>query len=147
MHDIRSIRDNGDAFDAGLARRGLPPMAETVLARDAEWRRVTTELQQAQQRRNEASKQIGFAKKAGEPAEVLIQEVGALKDRMATLEEEDRRLADEVEELLAGLPNLPADDVPSGSDESANVLVRTIGEPKDRNFPAKDHVAIGEGLG
>ena len=147
MHDIRSIRDNGDAFDAGLARRGLPPMAETVLARDAEWRRVTTELQQAQQRRNEASKQIGFAKKAGEPAEVLIQEVGALKDRMATLEEEDRLLADEVEELLAGLPNLPADDVPSGSDESANVLVRTIGEPKDRNFPAKDHVAIGEGLG
>lgn len=147
MHDIRSIREDGAAFDAGLAKRGLAPMAETVLARDADWRQVTTELQHAQQRRNEASKQIGIAKRNGESADALMAEVSELKARMARLEEDERRLAAEVEELLAGIPNLPADGVPVGADEDANVEARRVGTPRDRNFAARDHVAIGEGFG
>lgn len=146
MHDIRRIREDGAAFDAGLAKRGLAPMAEAVLARDAEWRRVTTELQHAQQRRNEASKQIGIAKRSGDPAEALMAEVSELKDRMSRLEDDERRLATEVEELLAGVPNLPGAEVPVGADEDANVEARRVGTPRDRNFQARDHVAIGEGL-
>ncbi len=147
MHDIRRIREDGAAFDAGLAKRGIAPVAATVLARDAEWRRVTTELQQAQQRRNEASKLIGQAKRSGDTADALMAEVADLKDRMARLEDDERRLAAEVEELLAGVPNLPADGVPVGADEAANVELRRVGVPKPRNFVARDHVAIGEGLG
>jgi len=147
MHDIRSIRDAAAAFDRGLARRGVAPSSEAILAKDAAWRSVTTELQSAQQRRNEASKQIGIAKRNGEDAAALMSEVAAIKDRMAELEEAERALAAEVEEMLASLPNLPADDVPDGADESANVLVRAVGTPRSHNFPAKDHVAIGEALG
>jgi seryl-tRNA synthetase len=147
MHDIRSIRDDAAAFDKGLARRGVAPSSEAILAKDAEWRSVTTELQVAQQRRNEASKQIGLAKRNGEDAGALMTEVAELKDRMAQLEEAERTLAVEVETLLATLPNIPADDVPDGKDESANALVRTVGAPRSFNFPARDHVALGEGLG
>jgi len=147
MHDIRRIREDGAAFDAALAKRGLAPVADTILARDADWRRVTTELQHAQQRRNEASKQIGLAKRNGESADALMAEVSELKDRMARLEEDERRLAAEVEELLSGIPNLPGADVPVGADEDANVEIRMVGTPRERNFAARDHVAIGEGLG
>ncbi|SDF16553.1 MULTISPECIES: serine--tRNA ligase [Thalassobaculum] len=147
MHDIRSIRDDAAAFDRGLARRGVAPSSEAILAKDAEWRSVTTELQTAQQRRNEASKQIGIAKRNGEDAGALMAEVAELKDRMAQLEEAERTLAAEVETLLATVPNIPADDVPDGPDESANLLVRTVGEPRSFNFVPKDHVALGEGLG
>lgn len=147
MHDIRRIREDGAAFDAALAKRGLAPVADAILARDADWRRVTTELQQAQQRRNEASKQIGVAKRNGESADALMAEVSELKDRMARLEEDERRLAAEVEELLSGVPNLPGPDVPVGADEDANVEIRQVGTPRERNFAARDHVAIGEGLG
>lgn len=147
MHDIRRIREDGAGFDAALAKRGFAPVAETILARDTEWRRITTELQHAQQRRNEASKLIGLAKRNGESADALMAEVADLKDRMARLEEDERRLAAEVEELLAGIPNLPGPDVPVGADEDANVEIRRIGTPRERNFAARDHVAIGEGLG
>jgi seryl-tRNA synthetase len=147
MHDIRSIRDDAAAFDKGLARRGVAPSSEAILAKDAEWRSVTTELQTAQQRRNEASKQIGIAKRNGEDAGALMAEVAELKDRMAQLEEAERSLAAEVETMLATLPNIPADDVPDGPDESANALVRTVGEPRSFNFLPKDHVALGEGFG
>lgn len=147
MHDIRSIRDAAAAFDRGLARRGLAPSADAILAKDAEWRSVTGELQAAQQRRNEASKQIGIAKRNGEDADALMAEVADLKDRMGELEESERALAAAVEEMLASLPNIPADDVPEGADESANALVREVGAPKTFDFPAKDHVALGEGLG
>lgn len=147
MHDIRSIRDDAAAFDRGLARRGVAPSSEAILAKDAEWRSVTGELQAAQQRRNEASKQIGIAKRNGEDAGALMAEVAELKERMAQLEEAERDLAAAVEEMLATLPNIPADDVPEGADESANVLVREVGTPKTFNFPARDHVALGESFG
>ncbi|MCR9070199.1 MAG: serine--tRNA ligase [Alphaproteobacteria bacterium] len=147
MHDIRSIREDAAAFDRGLARRGLAASSEAILAKDAEWRSVTSELQTAQQRRNEASKQIGIAKRAGEDADALMAEVADLKGRMAELEESERALAAAVDEMLATLPNIPADDVPEGPDESANALVREVGTPKTFNFPAKDHVALGDAFG
>lgn len=147
MHDIRSIRDDAAAFDRGLARRGVAPSSEAILAKDAEWRSVTGELQAAQQRRNEASKQIGIAKRNGEDAGALMAEVAELKERMAQLEEAERDLAAAVEEMLATLPNIPADDVPEGADESANALVREVGTPKTFKFPVRDHVALGESFG
>ena len=147
MHDIRRIREDSEGFDAGLAKRGLSPVSASILAVDTAWRETTTELQAAQARRNDASKQIGIAKRNGEDAEPLMHEVATLKTRMAELEERERSLQIEVEELLSGLPNLPLDDVPIGSDESDNEEVRRVGAPVTFEFPAKDHVALGEGLG
>jgi seryl-tRNA synthetase len=147
MHDIRRIREDSEGFDAGLAKRGLSPVSASILAVDAAWRETTTELQAAQARRNEASKLIGVAKRSGEDAEALMQEVATLKTRMAELEERERSLQIEVEELLSGLPNLPLDDVPMGTDESDNEEVRKVGEPRSFGFRPKDHVALGEGLG
>ena len=147
MHDIRAIREDAAAFDAGLARRSLAPMAASILDLDARWRQTATDLQEAQQRRNEASKQIGVAKKNGEDASALIEEVGTLKTRMGELEELERQLSEELEQTLAAIPNLPADDVPVGEDESDNVEVRRVGEKRTFDFTPKDHVAIGEGLG
>src|SRR3546814_12315731 len=135
MHDIRRIRDDGAAFDAALARRGLPAVAETILARDAAWRGVTTELQHAQQRRNEASKQIGVAKRNGEPADALMAEVADLKDRMARLEEDERRLAAAVAELPSALPNLPGADVPVGSAADPHVETRRAATPGQQPGP------------
>ena len=147
MHYIRRIREDSEGFDAGLAKRGLSPVSASILAVDAAWRETTTELQAAQARRNEASKLIGVAKRSGEDAEALMQEVATLKTRMAELEERERSLQIEVEALLSGLPNLPLDDVPMGTDESDNEEVRKVGEPRSFGFRPKDHVALGEGLG
>jgi seryl-tRNA synthetase len=147
MHDIRSIRDDAAGFDAGLAMRGLPAMSSAILEKDAAWRETTTELQAAQARRNEASKLIGVAKKNGEDADPLMQEVAALKTRMVELEERGRALQAELDDMLAGLPNLPLADVPVGKDEADNVEIRRVGEPQTFDFKAKDHVALGEGLG
>ena len=147
MHDIRRIREDSEGFDAGLAKRGLSPVSASILAVDAAWRETTTELQTAQARRNEASKLIGVAKRNGEDAEALMQEVATLKTHMSELEERERSLQTEVEELLSGLPNLPLDDVPMGTDESDNEEIRKVGEPRSFDFQPKDHVALGEGLG
>ncbi len=147
MHDIRWIRENADDFDAGLSRRGLDAAAATVLDVDARHREAQTKVQEAKNRRNEASKEIGAAKKRGEDAEALVEEVGELKGLIRHGEEEERRLAAEVEALLSPLPNLPAADVPDGLDEAANVEVRRVGEPPTFDFDVRDHVDIGEGLG
>ncbi|MBH63199.1 MAG: serine--tRNA ligase [Alphaproteobacteria bacterium] len=147
MHDIRWIRENTDDFDAGLSRRGLDAAAATVLDVDARHRGAQTKVQEAKNRRNEASKEIGAAKKRGEDAEALVEEVGELKDLIRHGEEEERRLAAEVEALLSPLPNLPAADVPDGLDEVANIEVRRAGEPPTFDFDVRDHVDIGEGLG
>jgi len=92
MHDIRLIRDDPEAFDAGLARRGLSPMASDLLALDEKRRAVITELQAGQTRRNEASKAIGAAKAAKDEAtaSALMAEVATLKTRLPELEEEER---------------------------------------------------------
>jgi seryl-tRNA synthetase len=147
MFDLRWIRDNPEIFDAGLRRRGVAPAAPRLLELDARRRAAQTELQAAQQRRNEASKQIGLARRDGGDAAALMAEVAALKARMATLEETGRSLTAEIETILAGLPNLPADDVPDGADESANKELRRIGTPPQFDFEPRDHGALGADLG
>jgi seryl-tRNA synthetase len=147
MHDLRFIREQPDAFDAGLRRRGLPPMAPEILDLDAKRRAAQTAMQELQQRRNEASKEIGAAKKSGADASALIAEVQSLKDRMTEAEAEERRHAGELQVILESLPNLPADDIPDGADENDNREERKVGTPRSFNFEAKEHFDLGEALG
>lgn len=147
MLDLRWIRDHPEDLDAGLERRGQAPVSAQVLDLDARHRKAQTDLQDLQSKRNEASKAIGEAKRKGEDASGQMAEVARIKDRMTALEEEERRLGAELEELLAGLPNIPAPDVPVGADESANVCARTHGTPVRFNYPAKQHFELGEDLG
>jgi seryl-tRNA synthetase len=149
MHDIRYIRAEPQAFDDGLARRGAEPAAERILAYDTGLRAVLTELQAGQARRNEASKAIGAAKAAKDEAtaEALMAEVAALKQRLPELELSERTLTETVQAELAALPNLPGDDVPDGSDETANAVVHERGERRRFDFEPREHDAIGERLG
>ena len=149
MHDIAFIRNNPGAFDAGLARRGAEPQADRILALDARRREMTTALQQAQSRRNEASKAIGQAMGQGdtEKAEALKAEVAEIKQRMPEMEEQDRTLAGELTDLLARLPNLPAEDVPEGEDEDGNVEVSQWGDRREFTFEPKEHADLGPALG
>lgn len=146
MHDLKAIRETPEAFDANWARRGLPPRTPEILRLDSERRAVQTRLQEVQQRRNDASKDIGKIKAAKGDASALMDEVAKLKDEMARLEAQEADLAAALNDLLAGLPNLLADDTPDGADESHNTEVRKVGEPPRRN-DAPDHVAIGEKIG
>ncbi|BAV66261.1 serine--tRNA ligase [Sphingobium cloacae] len=149
MHDIRFIRENPAAFDAALARRGLEPLSVGILALDERNRALKTELQHGQARRNEASKAIGQAMAARdmEKAESLKAEVAALKDRMPALEAEDRETGEQLLAMLAAIPNLPADDVPQGADEAANVEIGRWGEPRSFPFAPQDHADFGPALG
>ncbi|MFO1059228.1 MAG: serine--tRNA ligase [Dongiaceae bacterium] len=150
MHDLRSIRDDPAAFDAALTRRGLAPLSERVLALDAGRRGAQTALQDLQQKRNEASKQIGMARRQPDGAvlaERLTQEVASLKEQMAETERSEAALAAELDALLAALPNRPAADVPDGPDAASNVEIRRHGEPRAFNFAPKQHFELGEALG
>ncbi|MGK6321494.1 serine--tRNA ligase [Sphingomonas sp. DT-51] len=149
MHDIRLIRDDPDAFDAALARRGVAPSAAAIVALDRERRELITEAQAAQARRNEASKAIGAAKAARDEATAaaLMAEVAALKQRLPELEADEARLGAELDTLLAALPNLPYADVPDGADEEDNQLVHERGTPPDLGFAAREHDSIGPALG
>jgi seryl-tRNA synthetase len=149
MHDIRAIREQPDAFDAALARRGLAPVSAEILALDERARALSTALQAANARRNEASKAIGAAMAARDSAraDALKAEVAELKTRMPALEAEERAAGEAVQALLAGLPNLPADDVPEGADESGNVELRRWGTPRVFDFAPRDHADFGPALG
>lgn len=146
MHDLRAIRENPESFDRGLARRGLEPMSPTVLDLDSRRRAAQTQLQEMQARRNEAAKEIGLAKREGRDAQPLMDEMAQLKERLPQVEEEEKALGSELDGLLATIPNLPADDVPEGPDETANVEIRRWGEPK-AIADAKQHFELGEALG
>ncbi len=147
MHDIRLIRETPEAFDAGLARRGLEPASAHVLELDARRRGTQTELQELQTQRNETSKAIGAAKRRGEDAGTQMAEVAALKEAMAKVEESERAAAAELDDLLAGLPNMPGPDVPDGPDERANVTLREVGAAPSFDFEPKQHFELGEALG
>ena len=149
MHDIRFIRDNPAAFDAGLAKRSLAPQSEAILALDAASRGVTTKLQELQARRNEASKQVGAAKAKKDEAEAarLMAEVAEIKDALTAGELGEKARQRAVADALAAIPNLPADDVPPGKDENDNVERHAHGEARVPNFAAKEHFDIGEALG
>jgi seryl-tRNA synthetase len=144
MHDIRAIRDDPAAFDKGWGARGLAPQTPTILAMDAKLRACQTSLQADQARRNEASRAVGKAKAEKNEAEAarLIDEVEKLKLALSVHAHKEQGLADELHDLLAALPNLPAPDVPPGEDESGNVELRRWGEPFRIDSP-KDHVELG----
>jgi seryl-tRNA synthetase len=147
MFDLRWIREHPDDFDAGLTKRGLSALSAEVLALDAERRAVLTRLQEAQGRRNELSKHVGKVRAAGEDAVGLMAEVGQLKDVIQDGESRSREIGEAIDALLQGLPNLPADDVPVGEDEGANVEIRRHGEPPAFDFTPKQHFELGEALG
>ena len=149
MHDIAYIRAHPDAFDTALARRGLAPQAAGLLALDAAKREAQTAVQAAQNRRNEASKLIGQAMARGDRdmAEELKAEVAGLKDAMAKLEMDERTAADALQRALEILPNLPADDVPDGLDETGNREVARWGTIPEFAFPPREHADIGPALG
>ncbi|WP_109796809.1 MULTISPECIES: serine--tRNA ligase [Novosphingobium] len=149
MHDIRQIRENPQAFDSALARRGVEAAAATILEMDAQRRTVATRMQEVQARRNEASKAIGAAMAKGEKdtAEALKAEVAALKTELPALEEEDRRLTALQNAALAAIANLPAADVPDGADETANAEVSRWGTPRSFAFTPREHADIGPALG
>ena len=149
MHDIRLIRDDPAAFDAALARRGVAPQAEGLLALDEQRRATIAKAQAAQTDRNALSKQIGAAKAARdeERATALMAEVAALKEALPAFEAEEARLGTELDTALVALPNLPAADVPDGADEDANQLVDRWGGPPTFAFDARDHDVIGPALG
>jgi seryl-tRNA synthetase len=149
MHDIRLIRENPAAFDAAIARRGVAPVAETILALDARRRDVATRMQESQARRNEASKAIGAAMGKGDKdtAEALKSEVAALKSELPELEDGERKLTAELQDVLAALPNLPVAEVPEGKDEAGNVEVSRWGTPRTFDFEPKEHADVGPALG
>src|ERR1700737_4369974 len=151
MHDIRAIRDDPQSFDKGLARRGLPPLADSLIALDEKRRAAIADLQRAQERRNAVSKEIGaaMARKDTAAADDLKAEVAGLKATMPELEAAERELAKKLDEHLAAIPNLPFDDVPDGKDENDNVEVRRHGAPPvfPNSFKPKEHFEIGEALG
>ena len=149
MHDIRLIRDDPAAFDAALARRGVEPVSGAILALDTARRAVATAMQDAQNRRNEASKAIGAAMGRGDKdeAERLKAEVAEIKNTLPALEQEDRELSAELQEALAASPNLPDSAVPDGEDESQNVEVSRWGSPRQFAFSPKEHADLGPALG
>ncbi len=149
MHDLRYIRENPEAFDAALRRRGAEAVSASILSLDEKRRALQTEMQAAQARRNEASKAIGAAMGKGDAAtaEALKAEVAMLKDATPQMEEQEREAGAALDTLLAGLPNLPADDSPDGSDESDNVEIARWGDQRNFDFVPKDHADLGPPLG
>ncbi|AOL95707.1 serine--tRNA ligase [Porphyrobacter sp. LM 6] len=149
MHDIRLIRDNPEAFDAGLARRGLAPLAAELIALDEERRAAVTEVQVAQSRRNEASKLIGAAIAKGDKdgAEAIKAEVAALKDTMPAMEARAEELAGKLKAALEIIPNLPAADVPDGASEEDNRVEAEWGEKRAFDFTPREHADIAPALG
>jgi len=149
VFDIKWIRDNAEEFDAGLKRRGLEPLSAKLIDMDDARRRHQTKLQDAQSRRNAASKEIGKAMAAKDTAtaEKLKAEVAELKEVIQGGEEEERRLVAALNDALAVIPNLPLPEVPDGKDEHDNKEVRRWGEPKAFDFAPKQHFELGEALG
>jgi seryl-tRNA synthetase len=149
MHDIKSIRDNPQAFDAALKRRGLEPVSVSLLAIDERRRAAILASEQAQARRNSASKEIGDAKKAKDEARAakLMAEVAELKTTMPELEAAAKTADDELSKELAAIPNLPLDEVPEGVDEHGNVQRHVFGAVRNYAFKPKPHFDLGEAIG
>src|SRR3984885_7213685 len=149
MHDIRFIRENPESFDQALKRRGLEPQAQRLIGLDEERRAKILALETAQARRNAASKEIGEAKKKKDEAKAsaLMTEVAVLKDSMPALEASEKDRSKELNDALAQIPNLPADDVPNGKDANDNVERHHFGAKREYAFAPKQHFDLGEALG
>jgi len=147
MHDLKTIRDDPQRFDAGLRRRGMAVQSVEILALDLARRAAQTRLQELQAKRNEVSKQVGAAKSKGQDAADLMAEVARLKSAMEDAEAEEKAQAEQLDRLLEAIPNLPVDDVPEGANADANVEIRRHGNPRNFPFAPKQHFEIGEKLG
>jgi seryl-tRNA synthetase len=149
MHDIRLIRDNPEAFDRALARRGIEPQAQRLIALDERRRAAIQRLETAQARRNAASKEIGEAKKNKDEdkAKGLLIEVAALKESIPGMEADEKKASKELDDALAEIPNLPLDDVPDGKDANENVEHHRFGARRNNAFVPKQHFELGEALG
>src|SRR3981081_623692 len=149
MHDIKWIRENPDAFDAAIRRRGVETLSAALLAIDEKRRAAIMASEQAQARRNSASKEIGDAKKAKDDARAakLMAEVAELKTTMPELEAAAKQADDELNKELAAIPNLPLDDVPEGVDEHGNVQRHVFGKIRNYAFSPKPHDDLGNELG
>src|SRR5256884_4374630 len=149
MHDIKWIRDNPDAFDAALARRGLEPLSSPLLAIDEKRRAAIMVSEQALARRNSASKEIGDAKKAKDAGRrsTLRAEVAELKTTLPQLELAAKEADEELAAALAEIPNLPLDEVPDGLDEQGNVQRHVFGAVRNYAFTPKPHDDLGDALG
>lgn len=149
MLDIRWIRENAEAFDAALAKRGAEPQSQSLIALDEKRRSVVQSVQDMQSRRNAASKEIGaaMAQKNSELAEKLKAEVADLKVSLPAAEEEERTLTAELNDALSRIPNIPLEDVPVGKDEHDNVVKHLWGSKPTWNHQPKEHFEIGEALG
>ena len=149
MYDIRWIRDNKEQFDQGLLNRNASPFGDHVLAIDDRRRAAIMRAQEAQEKRNALSKEIGQAMAAKDQAraESLKAEVASLKEVLASAEVEEKAVVAELEEALQAIPNTPLDEVPVGADEHGNVLLHSFGMPRTFDFEPKQHFEIGEALG
>jgi seryl-tRNA synthetase len=151
MHDIRAIRENPEAFDEGLRRRGISPRAEELIGLDEKRRAAILGLQSAQERRNAVSKQIGvaMARKDSVAADDYRAEIAGLKATMPELEAAEREAGAALDVELAAIPNLPLADTPDGKDENDNVELRQHGIPPafPEGFEPEEHFQIGERLG
>ena len=147
MHDLKLIRDDPEGFDRALVRRGLEPLANSLLALDRERREALTRAQEIQSRRNKLAKEVGEAKRKGADSTVLMAEAERGKVEQAEAESRAAELTAELDGWLASLPNLPAPEVPDGPDESANKELRRVGEPRAFIFPPRAHDEIGTALG
>jgi seryl-tRNA synthetase len=147
MHDIRTIRTDPAAFDAAMARRGLPPVSAELTALDTDRRAAQTALQEKQARRNALSREIGQGKRTGADTAALEAEATALRNDMDTLEKRVPELDTKIRRILEALPNVLDAAVPDGPDESSNVVLTQIGKPRDFNFTPKQHFELGEALG
>src|SRR5215475_15824596 len=149
MHDIKWIRDNPDAFDRGLARRGLPGEADKVLAIDERRRAAIQKAEAALARRNVVSREIGAAKKSNEEAaaQALMAEVARLKEEIPALEALEKQISKEFDDALAQIPNLPLAEVPDGKDTNDNVEHHHFGAKRNYGFAPQQHFDLGEALG
>jgi seryl-tRNA synthetase len=149
MHDIKWIRENPDAFDRGLARRGLPGEAKRLIEIDERRRAAIQKAEAALARRNAASREIGAAKKSNEEAaaQALMAEVARLKAEIPALEAEEKKLSKELDDALAQIPNLPLPEVPDGKDSGDNVEHHRFGAKRNYGFAPQQHFDLGEALG
>ena len=147
MLDIRFIREQPELLDKALEKRGADKLSENLLNLDSKYRSVTTELQVLLSSRNQVAKDIGAAKAKGGDVTDLLAKSTHIKEQIPLLEENEKRLKEELDLILERIPNIPAEDVPFGKDENDNLLLRNVGSPKLFDFTPLPHEDLGEKLG
>jgi seryl-tRNA synthetase len=147
MHDIRTVRADPASFDAAMGRRGMSPVSAELMALDGARRMAQTALQEKQARRNLLAREIGQGKRAGADTTAQEAEATALRDDMEGLERRVPELDAAIRRVLEALPNVLDASVPDGPDETANVVLKQVGEKRDFNYTPKQHFELGEALG